>query len=196
MTRFILGTDGKVETEPKLKDLAQELSQLARGEDAKVVHGLLSPVEIKNLFAAVADLEFTQGRTGNEYNKSRTSRIAWLPQDHWISERMWGAAIAVHGALVAHEAPQVAVYGPEMHFDWHVDSFSAEYEHRLVTGVLELQSADGGALEIEGTGSVDLKPGDAVFFPSGTRHRATAPTQWMRFSITMWFGNPRKGAVK
>ena len=62
------------------------------------------------------------------------------------------------------------------------------YKHRKISGVVELQSALQSTLEIEGH-DIQLEPGDLCLFPSSIRHRATAPTEGVRFSLVMWFGD-------
>jgi quercetin dioxygenase-like cupin family protein len=66
--------------------------------------------------------------------------------------------------LLEHEGYEVAVYAyrPGTIFDWH--SHSEDKCDAVIEGVLRI--------EIEGAVTHDLKPGDRLYLPAGTRHRA------------------------
>ena len=113
--------------------------------------------------------------------------VAWLPADSMVGLLVAGAAKAVSGVpLHSWDTVQVACYTPGMFFEWHKDTGTDSYSNRLWTAVVELQSAPGGGLEVFGCDPLDMSPGDLVLFPAAYRHRATPPTDGIRFSLTVW----------
>jgi quercetin dioxygenase-like cupin family protein len=84
-------------------------------------------------------------------------REAWDPRDGEMSERRLRRAME-------HEGYEVAVYAyrPGTTFDWH--SHAEEKCDAVVEGAFRI--------EIEGGEVFDLRPGDRLYVPAGTRHRA------------------------
>jgi hypothetical protein len=81
---------------------------------------------------------------------------------------------------------QVAKYEPGQFFGWHFDQFRGKRRQgRLLTLTCTLQEAPGADIEVEGH-SFTLKTGEAVIFPANILHRATAPTEGIRWAFTTW----------
>ena len=160
-----------------------------------VIRSFLSASEIGRIFKEVGDMAFAPAKLGGGQDgvikeEVRKSMTAWLPADSLPGLTFAGAVRAVAGCPIHNwDAVQVACYQPGMFFEWHADAGSSneEYGYRLWAAVAELQSAPGGGLEIEGAAPLELAPGDLVVFPARQRHRATAPTSGIRFSLTAWF---------
>lgn len=158
-----------------------------------LIKGFFSEEEVGWVFEEIGYLAFDTATVGGKgENKSvRDAMTAWLPKESFAAERLVGAAKTVSDAPLGEwSMVQVSCYPPGGFYNWHQDA-GPTYGHRLWSAVVELQSAPGGGLEIEGYGAVDLEPGDLCLFPSGLKHRATAPIEGQRFSLVMWFsGQP------
>jgi len=103
-------------------------------------------------------LSGTAGRVEIGADTYRVSKIVWIEPDeatHWIYHRL-GALFAQANrhygldliGLV--EALQYTVYGPEQHFDWHIDLGSGQTSARKLSMTVQLSDAgdySGGALE-------------------------------------------------
>jgi len=135
---------------------------------------------------------YREGVTGRTVAEAevRDTDVSWLPTSSPIAKRIAAAVREITGETLPYDTPQVARYrAPAQHFAWHVDRGTG-FIHRRWSAVLEVQSAPGGALEIEGwTGT--LEPGDLVVFDAALLHRATAPSEGTRISLTIWFSVPR-----
>jgi len=81
---------------------------------------------------------------------------------------------------------QLTSYGPGQRYDWHMDLGPGPMSLRKISVVSELQSAPGGGLEVFPMGNIGLRPGDVAVFPSFIMHRATAPAEGVRWSLTLW----------
>ena len=124
------------------------------------------------------------GTTLGKYT-GRNNRIAWYKESKywakWID--MFNSIDPVIDWI---QTPQIALYRPGEHYDWHVDTWPQFRTHiRHFTLTCELQSAPGGKLELENNNFI-LRRGQAMIFKPGDRHRAVAPTGGERISFTIW----------
>ena len=194
MTDYTIGEDGRLTTVGVQS--TDSPSPIAADTRLTVIRSFLSALEISRTFKEVEAMAFApstlgDGRDGVVVKEEvRKSMTAWLPADSLPGLMFAGAVRAVaDGPIHNWDTVQVACYQPGMFFEWHVDAGqgSGDYDYRLWTAVAELQSAPGGGLELEGAAPLELAPGDLVIFPARHRHRATAPTSGIRFSLTAWF---------
>ena len=158
-----------------------------------VVRGFLDEDEIQAIFKDITGLKFNPAKLstpeggGQVRDDFRKSMVAFLPPTSMPGLQLAGAVKAISGGAVHQwDKVQVALYEPGMFFERHKDA-GTNHGYRLWTSVVELQSAPGGGLEVDGCGPLDMEPGDLVVFPASTYHRATAPTEGARFSLTNWF---------
>lgn len=81
---------------------------------------------------------------------------------------------------------QVARYCEGDFFGWHFDQMTGKRSHgRLLTLTCTLQPAPGAYFETKDQ-IFKLKQGEAVIIPANLLHRATAPTEGERWSMTVW----------
>ena len=187
---YTIGQDGR------LTQRTNGASPIAMADrKVMVIRSFLSASEIAGVFKEVGGLTFAPAKLGDGQNgvikeEVRKSMTAWLPADSLPGLTFAGAVRAVADSPIHNWEPvQVACYSPGMFFEWHVDAGTSvdDYAHRQWTAVAELQSAPSGGLELEGEAPLVLSPGDLVIFPARLRHRATAPIEGERFSLTAWF---------
>ena len=93
------------------------------------------------------------------------------------------------------EALQYTVYGPEQHFDWHIDLGSGQTSARKLSMTLQLSEAgdySGGALEFINAPSpaAARKIGAATVFPSYLAHRVAPVQSGVRRSLVAWAYGP------
>jgi PKHD-type hydroxylase len=122
---------------------------------------------------------------------TRDCSVFWLSMTgrEWIADRMVAAARESNYRFDFDrhsDAVQLASYGPGQRYDWHMDLGPGAMSLRKLTIVAELQAAFGSGLEIFPMGDIHLGIGDVAVFPSFVMHRATAPREGTRWSLTMW----------
>ena len=188
MSDYIVGPDGKIVSMELAPEPTMPVVELPMNRQVHVLRGFLTKEELRHAFNEIGPLTFDDGGSiakGGLYIY-RNSRIAWLPLESFVAQRIIGGVRAVTGDRLEHEQhPYVACYGPSEYLDWHHDG--GPQSNRRWVAVMELQSAAGGALEIEGHPALELQPGDLCVFSADLLHRATAPTTGFRFSVAMWF---------
>lgn len=96
------------------------------------------------------------------------------------------------------EAIQLAKYGIDQHYGWHVDNFplAGKPTDRKVTVVCLLNDPtefEGGELQLRlyQEYTAPLKKGSLIAFPSIIEHRVTPVTKGTRYSATLWTAGPR-----
>ncbi len=167
------------------------------------------PVEIVD--AAVrefSELALKDAAMGLEADVSDTSQrntsICFAPEGHWFGGilnehgRIANAQMGWHYDIDDHEAVQWAAYGPEQHYDWHVDVFplSGRPRERKVTVVClmnEPSEFEGGEFQVRlyQQYAAPLTKGTMIAFPSILEHRVTPVLSGVRNSATVWLNGPR-----
>lgn len=190
-----IGADGKL-TGARVAP-PQAPAPVPHGQAVTYLPQFFSGDQIAAIFDEIAGLTFEEAQLGGGAGSQsvmdevlRKSLTAWLPGNSLAGLMMAGAAKAsADTPLHNWEVIQVACYGPGQFFEWHTDAGDTpeSYCQRKWSAVAELQSAPGAGLEIEGQPTFDLGPGGLIVFPARAMHRATAPTEGLRFSLTAWF---------
>jgi len=90
---------------------------------------------------------------------------------------------------------QYTVYGPEQHFDWHMDLGPGATSTRKLSMTIQLSGNDdytGGALEFVNAPAMHeaRAMGAATFFPSYLAHRVTPVETGTRRSLVAWACGP------
>jgi PKHD-type hydroxylase len=147
----------------------------------------------------------TMGADGKHSNHSqRNTDIRFAPPNYWFTHYMFGLGVKANTtcewdfAITDNEAIQFAEYGPEQHYDWHIDTFliSGKPMERKVTVVCLLNDPEefvGGEFDIE-HGVQYMAPlfkGAVIAFPSFLYHRVRPVTEGVRRTATMWLNGPR-----
>jgi PKHD-type hydroxylase len=133
----------------------------------------------------------------------RRSTIRWVnnnPEVQWMFERLNALVLAanqhyrfdIYGFI---DPVQVAEYGVDDHFDWHVDLSTGMTSLRKLSISVQLSDPadyDGGELEFHGSsyGRQPTSRGAAILFPSFVSHRVTPITRGTRFSLVAWASGP------
>lgn len=145
------------------------------------------------------------GADGEEFDqKYRDTAVRFADSNHWFEIFMRQQAFAGNQEckwdydVTEHENIQFAEYGPEQHYNWHVDVFplSGMPMDRKITVVCLLNDPSeftGGEFQIRlySEYTAPLVKGSIIAFPSILEHRVVPITSGIRKSATMWFRGPR-----
>lgn len=138
----------------------------------------------------------------DRYQKHRVSQVSWIEpnaETHWLYHRL-GVVLQDANAQYGFDLRglvdllQYTLYGPEQHFDWHIDIGSGRSSVRKLSMTIQLSDAadyQGGELEFVG-GSVPQQRelGTAIVFPSMLAHRVSPVTGGQRRSLVVWACGP------
>lgn len=167
-----------------------------------------TPTECAELQQLLNALETQEGGlvAGRFDAKIRRSALMWLPDDtstqwaHTRLARLIGDANrdTFHYQLDGFEEQvQLAAYGPDHYYDWHIDrGQGATAGRRKLTLSIQLTAPDqytGGDLELNATGRPMQMPreqGTAVIFAAHTVHRVAPVISGMRHSLVAWVHGP------
>jgi PKHD-type hydroxylase len=99
-----------------------------------------------------------------------------------------------HFALTGiYQMPQILTYTPtkmpEGPQQWHSD-YSPLDRSKLSMSLCLTAAEQGGLLEMAQYGVAEMRPGDAVFFPSFMYHRVTKVRKGTRTTLVSWAGGP------
>lgn len=169
----------------------------------QLLRGALDPAECRAIITMGDALSGTAGRVEIGADTYRVSKIVWIEPGeatHWIYHRLgvlFAQANRHYGmeliGLV--EALQYTVYGPEEHFDWHIDLGSGQTSARKLSMTVQLSDADGysgGTLEfINAPSPAEAREiGAATVFPSYLAHRVAPVQSGVRRSLVAWAYGP------
>lgn len=165
--------------------------------------GALSPDECRNVIALGENLPRTDGRVELGPDAYRVSHIAWIepqPAHHWLFHKLavlFAEANRHYGFELAGfvDALQYTVYGPEQHFEWHLDLGSDQTSARKLSMTIQLSEPSdytGGTLEFVSlaAGDEQRQLGSATFFPSYLAHRVNPVQSGVRRSLVAWGYGP------
>ncbi len=169
----------------------------------QLYQGALSPEECRTVMAIGEATERTDGRVELGEAASRVSHIAWIEpsaQTHWLFHKL-GALFSQAAQHYGFEltgfidALQYTVYGPEQHFDWHMDLGPGATSARKLSMTIQLSANEdytGGQLEFVNAPAMNeaRAMGAATFFPSYLAHRVTPVTSGVRRSLVAWACGP------
>lgn len=156
-------------------------------------------------FLAIPPSDANMGSKGEQKNHDqRNTTVRFVPSGHWFSYILHGVGREGNVTcnwnfdITTQENIQFAEYGPEQHYDWHVDIFPLENNplDRKVSVVCLLSDPaefEGGEFEIKlyQDYKAPLKKGSVIAFPSMLQHRVVPVTSGMRRSATVWMSGPR-----
>jgi len=156
-------------------------------------------------FAALPVKDASMGVNGEEFDhKFRNTAIRFAGPNHWFEEHMKQFMVTGNREckwdfeVTNNESIQYAEYGPEQHYNWHVDVFplAGLPMDRKITAVCLLNDPSeftGGEFQIRlySDYTAPLVKGSIIAFPSFLEHRVTPVTSGLRKSATIWFRGPR-----
>ena len=127
--------------------------------------------------------------------KLRNNRIVWYAESEKYQQ--WTDYLKQFDASIDWiETPQISYYTPGEYFELHTDhqEGSKRTHIRKLTLTANLQTANGGCIEVLGKRYEEMKKGQAVVFESSSQHRAISPFTGERISFTIWgmAKNPNK----
>ena len=173
-----------------------------------VVENAFSVAECTQLTNSITELDATNGSlvAGRFEQDIRQSVLSWLPENDdyaWVDARITKLVADANRQLFGFaldgfdEQFQLAAYGPQQHYDWHIDSGQGRIaSRRKLTLSVQLSKPDayvGGALELNADGcpfGALRDQGTAVLFASNTLHRVTPVTRGLRHSLVAWAHGP------
>lgn len=143
-----------------------------------------------------------QGEHADHVHRNTTVRFA--EAGYWFDKMMVDAAIEGNRVCrwefhVTHnENIQYAEYGPEQHYNWHVDLFplSGRPYDRKLTAVCLLNDPSeftGGEFQVRlySEYTAPLEKGTIISFPSALEHRVVPVLSGLRKTATIWLNGPR-----
>lgn len=147
----------------------------------------------------------SMGVNGEEFDhKFRNTAIRFAGTNHWFEIYMRQLAFTGNQEckwdfdISDNESIQYAEYGPEQHYNWHVDTFplAGLPMDRKITAVCLLNDPSeftGGEFQIRlySEYTAPLVKGSIIAFPSFLEHRVVPVTSGVRKSATIWFRGPR-----
>ena len=169
----------------------------------QLLPGAFSPTECRAIIALGDAQSSSPGRVELGADAYRVSKIVWIePREatQWIYHRLgvlFAQANRHYGleliGLV--DALQYTVYGPEQHFDWHIDLGSGQTSARKLSMTVQLSETgdySGGALEFINAPSpaAAREIGAATVFPSYLAHRVAPVQGGVRRSLVAWACGP------
>jgi len=144
----------------------------------------------------------TEGEHKDHTNRNTTVRFA--DRANWFEPHLKALASAGNTEckwdfhITDNENIQYAEYGPDQHYNWHMDTFplSGMPHDRKVTVVCLLNDPSeftGGEFQIRlySEYTAPLVKGSVIAFPSFLEHRVVPVTSGVRKSATMWLRGPR-----
>lgn len=156
-------------------------------------------------FSSLPSRDATMGSDGAEFDLGhRNTAVSFAGAMHWFEPHLM--KIALEGnrfcnweyQISQHENIQFAEYGPEQHYNWHVDVFplSGSPIDRKLTAVCLLNDPSefaGGEFQVRLYSEyvAPLEKGSIIAFPSILEHRVTPVTSGLRKTATMWLSGPR-----
>lgn len=156
-------------------------------------------------FLTVTPQDANMGQSGEVKNHNqRDTTIRFINSGHWFSYILHGIAREGNFSskwqfdISGHENIQFAEYGPNQHYDWHVDVFplgdqGLDRKVSVVCLLSDPSEFEGGEFEIKlyQDYKAPLKKGTVIAFPSILQHRVTPVVSGMRRSATVWMNGPR-----
>lgn len=147
----------------------------------------------------------SMGPLGEEVSHlHRNTTVRFAHKENWFGYALRDYGVLANQeckwdyALEDHEAVQLAQYGVDQHYNWHVDNFplSGLPTDRKVTVVCLMSDPsefEGGSLELRlyAEYTAPLVKGSVIAFPSVIEHRVTPVLSGCRYSATMWLNGPR-----
>lgn len=156
-------------------------------------------------FMLINPQDATMGANGQHEDKSqRDTVLRFAPEGHWF-----GAILQSHGRLANEKAGwgyeltgqenvQFGSYGPNGHYNWHVDVFTlsgapVERKVSVVCMMSDPCEFEGGQFQIRlyQEYMTELKKGDIIAFPSILEHRVMPVVSGIRNSAVVWLNGPR-----
>ncbi|MFA6058983.1 MAG: 2OG-Fe(II) oxygenase [Taibaiella sp.] len=138
----------------------------------------------------------------DDLRKSRIMFIGGQPDNNWIYDKLAQACLQINTNRYKFDITgfqtelQLASYGPEDFFEWHMDYGAGDISNRKLSITVQLSDEteyEGGDLQF----MINHKPvsapktkGTAIIFPSHAIHRVLPVTSGKRQSIVGWIAGP------
>ena len=170
--------------------------------------GEIPTVMCDKMLEEFAESELKSGSMGAEGESSdlnqRNTSVTFTEFDHWFATLLEAHAYAANSEckwdyeINQRESVQVAKYGVDQHYGWHVDVFplAGNPIDRKITVVCLLNDPteyEGGELQLRlyQEYTAPLKKGSLIAFPSIIEQRVTPVLKGTRYSATLWTAGPR-----
>jgi PKHD-type hydroxylase len=165
----------------------------------------VSPEMCDMLLKERATLEEAQAEIGTDGGKldplQRKSTVCWAKPNHWVESVMYNYALYANDSagwryhMGRPQQVQLTSYGTDSFYGWHEDwaPLLRSPSVRKLSVVLLLSDPkdfEGGQFEFADQGSVEMKRGTLIVFPSFLRHQVTPVTKGQRYSAVCWVEGP------
>lgn len=168
------------------------------------VDNFLSAAECARVIREARSGPAFAGLTGSEGKKdqARDSTVHFLwPEggQDWLFDKLEYAVRRLnegYGFELSgfYEGAQVAAYGVDGHYDWHIDLGEQYYSNRKLSLSVQLSDPadyDGGELEFKATDELaPRETGALIAFPAYLLHRVRPVTRGLRYSLVSWVSGP------
>jgi len=132
-------------------------------------------------------------------HQQRNTSVCFAPDGHWLGKIMYDVGRMANEVnkwnfdLSGHEKVQYAEYGPNQHYDWHIDTFwlANQSTDRKITVVCLLNDTSdftGGEFQVRlyKEYTAPLVKGSLIAFPSFLEHRVIPVLTGLRKTATLW----------
>ena len=156
-------------------------------------------------FSEIPSKDAAMGIQGEEMDHGhRNTTVRFADRAHWFEDHMKQFVFTGNTEckwdyhVTDNENIQYAEYGPEQHYNWHVDVFplaGLPYDRKLTAVCLLNDPSEftGGEFQIRlySEYTAPLVKGSVIAFPSFLEHRVVPVTSGIRKTATMWLRGPR-----
>lgn len=168
-----------------------------------------TPEEVQKIRAIWDDAKAIASKvnkSGSEIDREdlRRSQIMFIDgaEHEWIYTKLAAACLQINTNRFKFDltgfqtALQLANYGPDDFFEWHMDYGAGDISNRKLSITVQLSDEseyEGGDLQFminHNSVSAPKTLGTAIVFPSYAQHRVLPVTKGNRLSIVGWIGGP------
>ena len=183
----------------------RELPRLDQWSPGVAGEGIFSPEECARIRALRGEVKEGDILGDDPKAAYRSSKVSWIrpsEESNWLFQKCAGVCGQVNAErfkmdLAGYTEPlQLAEYGPDNHYDWHLDFGGGRFSIRKLSFIVQLSDPadyEGGAVEIMAANKPVTFPrgqGTVIAFPSFVLHRVAPVTSGTRFSLVGWIGGP------
>jgi PKHD-type hydroxylase len=140
---------------------------------------------------------FLTAEKGDDFDETRNNDIVMIDPMHWFAGSLYNVArqsnvnAEWNYNISFPEVLQISYYDVGQYYDWHQDMdllLKLQFDRKLTAICLlsDTSEFEGGDLEIEEVGKINLNKGDIIVFPSFIKHRVTPVTKGVRKSAVVW----------
>lgn len=161
---------------------------------------VIQTIENENLIEAAAFGGISENAVYHD-EKIRKSKVILHGRDYWPTGiflnygRMANQVAGWNYDLTDIATVQFGFYEPEMHYDWHEDTFilsNSPFTRKVtvILGISDVNDYEGGELLFKGLEPLRLGRGDILSFPSLQQHKVQPVINGLRKTVSSWIEGP------